>query len=62
MLPSGFQQTFFAKFLSLTIQSFRNTIGVKQDSVAWSLAFFDRAIPSRTSPPRCRLPRGIREP
>src|SRR6266853_1563325 len=46
MLPGGFQQTLFTKFLSLTIQSFRNTIGVKQDGVAWSqFAFFHRAIP-----------------
>ena len=46
MLPGGFQQTLFAELLSLTIQSFRNTVGVKQDGVAWShFAFFDRAIP-----------------
>src|SRR6516164_175127 len=46
MLPGGFQQTLFAKFLSLTIQSFRNTIGVKQDGVAWSqFAFFHHALP-----------------
>ena len=34
MFPGGFQQTPFAKFLSFTIQSFRNTVGVKQDGVA----------------------------
>ncbi len=46
MLPVGFEQTLFAKFLSLTIQSFGNTVGVKQDGVAWSrFAFFHRAIP-----------------
>src|SRR5947209_19814207 len=46
MLPDGFQQTLFAKFLSRTVQSFRNTIGVKQDGVAWSqFAFFQCAIP-----------------
>src|SRR2546429_5107079 len=46
MLPGGFQQTLFTKFLALTVQSFRNTIGVKQDGVARSqFAFFHRAIP-----------------
>jgi len=46
MLPGSFQQTLFAKFLFLTIQSFRNTIGVKQDGVAWTqFAFFHLAIP-----------------
>jgi len=46
MLPGDFEQTLYTKFLSLAIQSFRNTIGVKQDGVAWSqFAFFHRAIP-----------------
>ena len=48
MLPGGFQQTLFTKFLALTVQSFRNTIGVKQDGVAWSqLAFFRGVRPHR---------------
>ena len=47
MLPGGLQQTIFAKFLSLIIQSFRNTIGVKDNRVAWSqYPFFHRAIPA----------------
>src|SRR5215469_3699049 len=46
MLPCGLQQTLFAKFLSVTIQGFGNTIGVEQDGVAWSqFAFFHGAIP-----------------
>jgi hypothetical protein len=46
MLPGGFQRTLFAKFLSLIIQSFCNTVGVKQDGVAWSqFPFFHGAIP-----------------
>src|SRR5215469_6656090 len=46
MLRGGFQQTLFAKFFLLSIQSFRNAIGVKQDGVAWSqFAFFHGAIP-----------------
>src|SRR3974390_118382 len=46
MLAGGFQQTLFAKFLSLAIQRFRNAIGVKHDSVAGSqLAFFHHAVP-----------------
>ena len=46
MLVGSFQQTLFAKFLSLTIQSFRNTIGVKQHGVAWSqFTLSHRAIP-----------------
>jgi hypothetical protein len=46
MLPGGFQQTLFAKFRSLTIQSFRNTIGVKENGVTWiQFAFFHVAIP-----------------
>jgi hypothetical protein len=45
-LSGGCQQTLLAKFLSLTIQSFRNTIGVKQDGVAWiQFAFFHCAFP-----------------
>jgi hypothetical protein len=45
-LPGGFQQTLFAKFLSLAILRFSNTIGVKQDGIAWSqLAFFHDALP-----------------
>src|SRR5215471_6978284 len=46
MLADGFQQTLFAKFLSVTIQSFGNTIRVEQDGVAWSqFAFVDHALP-----------------
>ncbi len=30
VLPSGFQQALFAKFLSLLIHSFRNTIGIEE--------------------------------
>lgn len=46
MSPGGFQQTLFAKLLSLTIHSFRNTIGIKKDGVARSqYAFFHCAIP-----------------
>src|SRR5258708_37683974 len=46
MLPGSFQQTLFAKLLLLIIPSFRNTIGVKQDGIAWSqLTFFHSAIP-----------------
>ena len=46
MLPGSLQQMLFTKFLSLTIQSFRNTIGVKQEGIAWSqFAFFHGAIP-----------------
>ena len=46
MLSGGFQQVLFAKFLSLIIPSFSNTIGVKQDGVAWSqLAFFHNVLP-----------------
>src|SRR6516162_1906487 len=46
MLTGGFQQALFAKFLSLTIQRFRNTIAVKQHGRAWSqFAFFHGAIP-----------------
>ena len=46
MLPCGLQQTLFAKFLSVTIQGFGNTIGVEQDGVALSqFAFFHGAIP-----------------
>jgi hypothetical protein len=51
MLPGGFQQTLFAKFLSLIIQCFSNTIGVKQDGVAGGqFAFLQWRNPiSRTS-------------
>ena len=46
MLPRGFEQTFFPKFLSLATQSFRHTVGIKQNGVAWSqFAFFHRTIP-----------------
>ena len=46
MLPCGLQQTLFAKFLSVTIQGFGNTIGVEQNGVALSqFAFFHGAIP-----------------
>jgi len=46
MFPSGFQQTLFAKFLCLIVQSFGDTIGIKQDGVTGSqLAFFHRASP-----------------
>src|SRR5580704_10816489 len=46
MLSGGFQQTLFAKLLSLSIQSFRNSVGVKQEGVAGSkCAFFHCAIP-----------------
>jgi hypothetical protein len=48
MLPGGFQQTLFTKFLALTVQSFRNTIGVKEDGVARCA----RARPRDASPKR----------
>lgn len=47
MLTGGFQQAVFAKFLTLTIQGFRNTVCKKQEGIARSyFAFFRRAIPS----------------
>ena len=51
MLPGSFQQTLLAKFLSLTIQSFGNTIGVKQDGVPGSqFVFFHGTLPFLEQP------------